>query len=132
MGGKILKAVAVLVVFGIAVWASAKAAEPATLPGAALGWKALFHVERAAAILGALGLVFLISWRALAGEFPIKFGNVEYAAKDAAAEAKQATDLQERRKLVEKARGELPELDKRFKKAVTNLERISEGLRPKT
>lgn len=39
---------------------------------------------------------------------------------------------QERRKLVEKARGELPELDKQFKKAVTNLERISEGLRPKS
>jgi hypothetical protein len=97
MGGKILKASIVLAVFAIAFAASVKAGAPRALPGAALDWRLLFHIERGAAILGAVGIVLLIGWRALSGEFPIKFGNVEYAAKEAAAEAKQATDLQEHR-----------------------------------
>lgn len=57
----------------------------------------LFHVERAGAFLGAVGIVLLIGWRALKGEFPIKFGNVEYAPEEAAAEAKEASELQEQR-----------------------------------
>jgi hypothetical protein len=38
---------------------------------------------------------------------------------------------QERQEVIEKARRDLPELDKQFKKAVGNLERISEGRRPR-
>jgi hypothetical protein len=84
-------------VFVVAIYASARAGVPDPLPGVALGWMALFHVERAGAMLGAIGIVALIGWRALAGEFPIKFGNVEYAAKEAAAEAEAISASQERR-----------------------------------
>jgi len=38
----------------------------------------------------------------------------------------------ERDRIIEKARRELPELDRRFKKAMTNLDRISRGLRAKS
>jgi hypothetical protein len=48
----------------------------------------------------------------------------------AVASNKQLSD-QDRARIIEKARVELPDLDKKFKKAVSNLERISEGLRPK-
>jgi hypothetical protein len=75
---------------------SENAGLPATLPGAAFGWNALFHVERAAAVMGAVGLVVLIGARALKGEFPIKFGQVEYAQKQAKAAA-GVTEAQERR-----------------------------------
>ena len=81
-GGKTLKALVVLAIFAIAVVASEKAGVPARLPGAAMGWTALFHIERAAAILGVIGIVLLIGWRALSGEFPIKFGNVEYCGPE--------------------------------------------------
>lgn len=79
-----LRIAAVAVVLGLAIFASAQAPVPSQLPGVAMGWEALFHVERAGAMLGAIGIVALIGWRALHGEFPIKFGNVEYAAKEAA------------------------------------------------
>lgn len=36
---------------------------------------------------------------------------------------------EERDRIIEQARRELPELDRRFKKAMTNLNRISRGLR---
>lgn len=39
---------------------------------------------------------------------------------------------EERERILERARRELPELDRRYKKAITNLDRISRGLRPKT
>ena len=94
---KTLKAVVVLTIFAIAVATSVKAGTPAILPGAALDWTALFHIERAAAILGAIGLILLIGWRAMSGEFPIKFGNVEYAVKETAAKAEQAAEEQEHR-----------------------------------
>jgi hypothetical protein len=66
------------------------------LPAAALGWTLLFHVERATALLAATGVVLLVGWRATHGEFPVKFGQVEYAQKTAAAAA-DATSAQERR-----------------------------------
>lgn len=62
-----------------------------------MGWTALFHIERAGALLGAFGIVCLIAWRGLSGEFPIKFGNIEYQAKVTAAEAKNVSTLQEHR-----------------------------------
>jgi hypothetical protein len=94
---RIGKGAVVVVVFAAAVYVSTRAAVPDPLPGVALGWTALFHVERAGAMLGAIGIVALIGWRALSGEFPIKFGNVEYAAKEAAAEAEEVSASQERR-----------------------------------
>lgn len=38
----------------------------------------------------------------------------------------------ERERIVERMRRELPELDRRYEKAIANLNRISRGLRPKT
>jgi hypothetical protein len=91
------RAAALLLVFAGAIFASSRAGVPADLPGVAMDWSMLFHVERAGAFLGAVGIVLLIGWRALKGEFPIKFGNVEYAPEEAAAEAKEASELQEQR-----------------------------------
>jgi hypothetical protein len=67
-----------VVVVVVVAWSTLRGA-PHTLPGAALGWAPLFYVERAGALLGALGVIVLIGWRALHGHFPIKFGNIEYA-----------------------------------------------------
>jgi len=97
MSERIGKGAVVGLVLTVAIYASTHAAIPDPLPGVALGWTALFHVERAGAMLGAIGVVALIAWRALSGEFPIKFGNVEYAAKEAAAEAEEISASQERR-----------------------------------
>lgn len=38
----------------------------------------------------------------------------------------------ERERILEQTRQRLPELDRRYEKAITNLNRISRGLRPKT
>jgi hypothetical protein len=97
MGRRIVKGAVVLVVFAAALYWSARSAVPEPLPGVAMGWTALFHVERAGALLGAIGIVCLIAWRALSGEFPIKFGNIEYETKATAAEAKKVSALQEQR-----------------------------------
>jgi hypothetical protein len=59
---------------------NAKGAE--NLPAVALGWRLLFHIERAGAILGIVALVTLIAWRGAHGDWPIKFGNLEYAPKE--------------------------------------------------
>lgn len=67
-----------LVVVGLCVLWSGMGHVPHTLPGAALGWRPLFYVERASALLAGLGVVLLIGWRAFHGQFPIKFGNIEY------------------------------------------------------
>ena len=85
-----------MVVFGLLTWASHKEGVPSKLPGAALGWTLLFHLERAAAILATAGVVLLVGWRAMHGEFPIKFGQVEYAQKQAEA-AVALNEVQERR-----------------------------------
>jgi hypothetical protein len=83
----VAKAVLVAGLFASAVYLSTQARVPEMLPGVALGWEALFHVERAGAMLGAIGVVLLVVWRALAGEFPVRLGNIEYAAKEAAIDA---------------------------------------------
>ena len=90
------RALVVVVVFGGLVYVSEKAGVPDNLPGAALGWNLLFHLERAAAVLATAGVVLLVGWRAMHGEFPIKFGQVEYAQKQAAAAA-GVTEAHERR-----------------------------------
>jgi hypothetical protein len=84
-----LRVAVVLVVFSGVVYVSEQAGVPDKLPGAALGWNLLFHLERAAAVLGACGVVLLVGWRAMHGEFPIRFG--------AAGAAAEATAAQERR-----------------------------------
>jgi hypothetical protein len=91
------KAVVVFVVFLAAVYASSRAAVPDPLLGVALGWAVLLHIERGATLFGAIGLVVLVGWRALSGEFPVKLGNVEYAVGRAVAEAEEASASQERR-----------------------------------
>jgi hypothetical protein len=79
---------------------------PDQLPEVAFGWPLLFHVERASALLATIGLVLLVGWRALRGEFPIKFGNVEYAVSEAAAGADATTASLDRRvELVEAVLG---------------------------
>lgn len=111
------RVVVVLVAFGAIVYASHEAGIPqkngsAELPGAAFGWNLLFHVERAAALLGTIGLVTLIGWRALQGEFPVKFGQVEYEAKEAADAAAEVSEGQEERiKFLEILTGLRPESD---------------------
>jgi hypothetical protein len=95
-----VRALAVLGIFGVAVVASICAGAPEDLPDVALGWEPLLHVLRAAALLGALGAVLLVGWRATKGEFPIKFGNLEYpTVHQAAAEAEKVSASQERRLL---------------------------------
>jgi hypothetical protein len=70
---------------------------PARLPGAALGWPLLFHLERASVLLATGGMVLLVGWRALHGEFPIKVGNMEYAVREAASRADEVSVSHARR-----------------------------------
>jgi hypothetical protein len=80
--------------------ASYHAPRPARLPGTALGWAFLFNVERASAVLAVIGTVLLVGWRATHGEFPIRFGNIEYADElNASAETVESHEA--RRRLVE-------------------------------
>jgi len=76
---KVAKVTAPVLLFGLACTVSVLSGTPPKLPGSALGWSPLLHVERAGAVLAAIGVVWLVGWRALHGHFPIKFGNVEYA-----------------------------------------------------
>lgn len=90
------RALLVLAVFVAVALISDAQGVPDRLPGAALDWRLLFHVERAAALLGGIGVVLLIGWRATHGDFPIKFGQVEYAQKAAGA-AVEVVEAQESR-----------------------------------
>lgn len=77
-----------------------------TLPSVALGWRLLFHVERASALIGALGLVGLVAWRGAHGDLPTKVGNVEYAPKEAVRVTADALAKQDARlRLVEERLG---------------------------
>ena|SRR6478736_837 len=58
---------------------SAKAGTPGDLPGAALGWPLLLHLERAVALVAGLALVVLVGTRATMGQFPFRLGQIEYA-----------------------------------------------------
>jgi hypothetical protein len=68
-----------------------------TLPSVALAWRLLFHVERASALMGAVGLVGLVAWRAAHGDLPNKVGNVEFAPKEAVRVTADALDKQDKR-----------------------------------
>lgn len=75
---------ALVALFGLVVWASYRHGVPEPLPDVALGWALLLHLERAAAALAVVGVVILVGLRALRGDFPIRVGQIEYEAKDAA------------------------------------------------
>lgn len=99
-----LRGAAVTIVFAVSLYLSHRAGLPEKpegssdeLPAVALGWPLLFYILRATALLAAIGVVLLVGWRATKGEFPIKFGQVEYAARDAAGKAALAAVSQERR-----------------------------------
>lgn len=100
--GRWLKAVAGIALLTIGALVSQRAGNvPAHLPGAALNWVLLFHVERAAAVLAIAGTIWLVVWRGLHGEFPIKFGNLEYAQKAASASAEATASQEQRLKTLE-------------------------------
>lgn len=74
--------------FGLAIYVSHRVGIPhdskgrADLPDAALDWRLLFHVERAAALIATAGAVLLIAWNGVHGDWPRKFANVEFAPKE--------------------------------------------------
>ena len=82
---------------GAAFWASVGAGVPARLPDVAMGWTLLIHVERAATLLAAIGAVVLVGWRASRGDFPIRFGQVEYAVRGAARDLDAKNEALEKR-----------------------------------
>lgn len=49
-----------------------------------------------------------------------------------ASTAKPALSAEERKRLLKKASEELPQLDRRYEKALSNLGRIAEGRRPES
>lgn len=83
--------------FASSIYLSTQATVPDLLPGVALGWEALFHVEPAGAMLGAIGVVLLVAWRALSGDFPVRLGSIEYTAKEAAADTERVSKSHEPR-----------------------------------
>lgn len=100
--GEILRTGALVALFGLVVWASHRHGAPTPLPDLALGWALLLHVERAAALLAVTGAVMLIGWRALHGDFPSRFGQIEYAVEEAAADTRAVVaGLEERLRLLE-------------------------------
>ena len=96
-----LRAVAIIGVVAAAVFASHVHGVPATLPGVALDWRLLFHVERAGALLGAVGTVFVVGWRASQGELPVRFGQLEYAQRASSATAGMAERHEHRIRILE-------------------------------
>jgi hypothetical protein len=73
---------------------SASAGTPAVLPGVALEWPLLLHLERGALLLAGLALVLLVGARATLGEFPFRLGQLEYAIEDMAVQQDRAARLQ--------------------------------------
>lgn len=68
-----------LALLAVAAALSVTAGAPSELPGVALGWPLLLHLERAAALVASLGFVALVGVRATMGRFPVRLGQVEYA-----------------------------------------------------
>jgi hypothetical protein len=55
---------------------------PAKLPGVALGFPLLLHLERAAALLAALAGVAVFAYMTSLGHLPSQLGNIGYATVD--------------------------------------------------
>jgi hypothetical protein len=82
--------------FAVAVTLSAVAGTPPRLPGIALGWPLLLHVERATALLAAVAAFALVAWRTARGELPVRLGQLEYE-RGMAGEAAAGMEAHERR-----------------------------------
>ena len=91
-----MRLILVAALFAGVAYTSHRQGVPETLPGAALGWILLFPVERAAALLGVVGGVLLVGWKAIHGELPVKFGQIEYPAR-VVSEAHVTAENQEHR-----------------------------------
>jgi len=76
---------------------SASAGTPVELPGVALGWPLLLHLERAVVLVAGLGLVVLVGARATMGRFPVRLGQIEYAVGRAVAEFDERDDVEKER-----------------------------------
>jgi hypothetical protein len=70
-----------LALLAVAAALSMSAGTPSDLPGLALGWPLLLHLERGTALVAALGVVALVGVRATMGRFPVRLGQVEYAGR---------------------------------------------------
>lgn len=86
-----------LVLLSLAVVLSSAAGTPSELPGVALGWPLLLHLERAAVLVAGSALLMLVGARATKGQFPFKFGQIEYAVEQAATRMNRTVDLHEQR-----------------------------------
>ncbi|MFN8113284.1 MAG: hypothetical protein U0R51_08785 [Solirubrobacterales bacterium] len=88
-----------IALFVCATGASVIAGEPpgGELPDVSLGWPILLYLERAAVAVGILGFTVLIIWRAGRGEFPVRFGNVEYEARSVASQMDEGIEVLELR-----------------------------------
>jgi hypothetical protein len=67
---------------GVAAALSATAGTPVVMPGIALEWPLLLHLERGALLLAGLALVLLVGTRATMGQFPFRLGQLEYAVAE--------------------------------------------------
>jgi hypothetical protein len=95
-------------IIGGTVYLSSRVGVPKTLPGIALGWPLLFHIERGSALGAAIGLIVLVLWRGAHGDWPISFGNLfQYAPKEAVKLTAEAVEKQrEKTALFERTQGE--------------------------
>jgi hypothetical protein len=78
----------------IAALLSVGAGTPGELPGVALGWPLLLHLERAAVLVAGLGLVVLVGARATMGRFPFRLGQIEYAMEEMTTEFAKTVRVQ--------------------------------------
>jgi ABC-type Fe3+ transport system permease subunit len=84
-----------LVLLALAVILSSAAGTPSELPGVALGWPLLLHLERAVVLVAGLGLVVLVGARATMGQFPFRLGQIEYAMEQMTAELDETAQAQD-------------------------------------
>lgn len=99
-GGRIRVAGAVSAL-AVALVSSLVIGTPRPLPDIALGSAPLLHVERAAALLAIVGASWVVTWRAIHGELPVRFANVEYESELAIDQEDRITNLHERVVLLE-------------------------------
>jgi hypothetical protein len=83
-----------LTLLALATALSAAAGTPDELPGVALEWPLLLHLERGVALVAGLALVVLIGVRATMGQFPFRLGQIEYTIKEIADQHDRAGRLQ--------------------------------------
>jgi hypothetical protein len=87
----------VAAVIGAAVGVSLAHGVPDEMPAASLGWPLLLHLERAVLLLGLASAALLVGLRATRGQFPSRFGQVEYPVDDISRRDAAVTDGHEER-----------------------------------